>query len=55
MDIGQFKAGVWVPQSTRYKTFLPAEVNQSYTWADPELNVLLERATLKLGELNSFS
>ena len=55
MDISQFKAGVWVPQPTRYKTFLPAEVNQSYTWADPELNVLLERATLKLGELNSFS
>lgn len=55
MDINQFKAGNWIPQPTGYRSFLPTEINHPFTWADAELNVLLERATLRLGELNSFS
>lgn len=55
MDIAQFNSGIWMPQSTGYKSFLPAEINHSFTWSDPDLNVLLERATLRVGELNSFS
>lgn len=55
MDISQFKAGSWVQQPTGYRSFLPREINHSFTWADAELNVLLEQATLRLGELNSFS
>ncbi len=55
MDISQFKAGVWIQQPTRYRSFLPTEINHPFTWADADLNVILERATLRLGELNSFS
>jgi Fic family protein len=55
MDIGQFRAGSWIQQPSGYRSFLPNPVNHSFTWADAELNILLERATLKLGELNSFS
>lgn len=55
MDSNQFKAGNWIQQPTGYRSFLPKEINHSFTWADSELNVLLERATLRLGELNSFS
>lgn len=55
MDINQFKAGNWVQQPTGYRSFLPKEINHPFTWADSELNILLERATLRLGELNSYS
>lgn len=55
MDISQFKSGRWVQQPTGYRSFLPETINHSFTWADAELNVLLEKATLRLGELNSFS
>jgi Fic family protein len=55
MDISQFKSGHWLTQPTGYRSFLPTEINHSFTWADAELNVLLERATFRLGELNSYS
>ena len=55
MDISQFKSGSWIQQPTRYRSFLPNEINHQFTWADAELNILLEKATLRLGELNSFS
>lgn len=54
MDLKEFKAGFWQPQ-VGYKSFQPHPVNHTFTWADPELNVLLEEATLKLGELNTYS
>lgn len=55
MDIKQFKAGAWIQQPTGYRSFLPEAVNHTFVWADAELNVLLEKATLRLGELNSYS
>ncbi|AMJ67545.1 Fic family protein [Hymenobacter sp. PAMC 26628] len=54
MDLKSFRAGFWQPQ-VGYKSFQPSPVNQTFTWDDPELNVLLEEATLKLGELNTYS
>lgn len=54
MDIKQFKAGNLV-KVLDYKAFQPEKVNVSYSWADPELNLLLEKATLRLGELSAFS
>lgn len=55
MDVGQFKSGSWIQNTTGYRSFLPNEINHPFTWGDSELNILLERATLRLGELNSFS
>ena len=49
-----FKAGFWQPQ-IGYRSFQPYPVNHTFTWDDPELNVLLEDATLKLGALNTYS
>lgn len=55
MNIKNFKAGTTVLQPTGYKSFVPAPVNHTFTWDEPELNILLEKATLQLGALNSFS
>lgn len=55
MNIKNFKAGNTVLQPTGYKSFVPATVNHAFVWDEPELNILLEKATLQLGALNSFS
>lgn len=54
MKFEDFKSGVYRSQY-QYKSFLPARVNQEWTWNDPRINVLLEKATQALGELNAFS
>lgn len=54
MDISKFLSGLHISQGG-YKSFQPSIINQEYTWSDSQLNVLLEKATLKLGELNTFS
>lgn len=40
---------------TGYRYFMPTEINQPWQWDDSELNILLEKAAIKLGELNSYS
>jgi hypothetical protein len=55
MDISQFKAGIIVKQPNGYKSFIPETINHTFTWQDPSINTLLEKATLQLGGLNSFS
>ena len=54
MKFEDFKSGIYRSQY-QYKSFLPAGVNQEWTWNDPRINVLLEKATQALGELNAFS
>jgi Fic family protein len=49
-----FKAGQWVKRY-QYKSFEPVPVNHDWTWEDPVINTLLEKATRALGELNAFS
>lgn len=55
MDIKDFKSGVYLNQSTGYKSFIPNEINHSFVWSNPQINIMLEKATLGLGALNSFS
>ena len=55
MNIEDFVAGNSIHQATGYRAFYPTLINQSFTWRSPEINVLLEKATLQLGTLNSFS
>jgi Fic family protein len=54
MNISDFKAGTW-RQGNQYKYFLPEKINHAFYWTDEGINELLEKASLKLGELNSFS
>jgi Fic family protein len=55
MDIKDFIAGSFITQPTGYKSFLPNAINHGFTWDDPSINILLEKATLQLGALSSFS
>jgi Fic family protein len=54
MKLEKFKSGTW-RQRYQYKSFEPVLVNTEWTWEDPTINSLLERATQALGELNAFS
>jgi len=54
MDIKDFTAGT-LKQGYEYQYFLPEKINHSFFWADKIINELLEKASLRLGELNSFS
>lgn len=55
MQLEEFKAGTGIQQPAAYKAFIPNAINKAYTWAIPDINTLLEKATLQLGALNSFS
>lgn len=54
MNIRDYKAGTYL-QQYQYQSFLPNTINHTWVWDDPVINVLLEEATRKLGELNAFS
>jgi Fic family protein len=53
-DIEKFKSGTW-GKGLKYKYFIPEKINQIWIWNDPVLSELLEKASLQLGELNSFA
>ncbi|MCY1635421.1 Fic family protein [Marinifilum sp. D737] len=38
-----------------YRSVTPSLINRSFEWKDKQINILLERAMLELGELNAFS
>lgn len=54
MNLKEFKAGRYRNQY-QYKDFLPEKINHTWVWDEPKINVLLEKATQSLGELNAFS
>ena len=54
IQLSTYKAGHF-EKISGYKYFVPSEINEEWTWDHPEINVLLEKAAVKLGELNSFS
>lgn len=54
MDIADFKAGC-LKKGYRYSYFLPEKINHGFIWTDGTINELLEKASLLVGELNSFS
>ncbi|HAN41751.1 MAG TPA: cell filamentation protein Fic [Candidatus Cloacimonas sp.] len=54
MKFEDFSSGIYRNQY-QYKSFLPTTINREWTWEDPRINVLLEKATKTLGELNAFS
>jgi len=54
VGLKDFKAGR-LAQGYQYRYFLPEKINHGFYWTDEGINELLERASLRLGELNSFS
>lgn len=54
MDMRDFVSGTYQP-GYRYKYFKPEPINHPWMWTDETINSLLETASRKLGELNSFS
>lgn len=52
--IKEYKSGTFTKQYG-YKSFHPCSINQEWVVDDPELNMLLDEATYKLGQLNAFS
>jgi Fic family protein len=55
INLEKFVAGKQVKHPTGYTYFMPNEVNDSWVWENPAINILIEKAAIKLGELNSFS
>ncbi|MDR0606580.1 MAG: Fic family protein [Bacteroidales bacterium] len=54
MKIKDFKSGQWL-QAYQYKSFSPTHINHTWTIDDEQLNFMLSRANILLGELNAFS
>ena len=49
-----FKSGTYIT-ATGYKAFQPEKINKIYNFNDSDLLPLLEKANLKLGELNAYA
>ena len=54
MNLRDFKSGK-LRQEYQYKSFIPEKINHTFTWDDPQVNIMLEDATRALGELNAFT
>lgn len=54
MKTEEFTSGTW-ETGFKYKYFVPSSINHPFSWNNAAINSLLEKASLKLGELNSFS
>ena len=54
IQLEQYSAGHY-EKSYEYRYFLPSKINDEWVWQASHINSLLERAAVKLGELNSFA
>lgn len=54
MNLDKFISGTYKKQY-KYESFYPNMINQNWRWDNPQLNVLIENAVRKLGELNTYS
>lgn len=54
MKLNEFVAGKFT-QEFQYQPFLPNKINEKWVWEDSEINMLLDEANRKLGEINAFS
>ena len=50
----KFKSG-YREQGYKYSYFIPNCINHAFLWDNDAIDALLEKASIKLGELNSFS
>jgi len=54
IQLENYQAGTW-KRIKGYTCFVPSQINAQWTWQDFHINTLLEKASIKLGELNSFA
>ncbi len=54
MDIEAYKSGR-LEKGFNYSYFVPESINRQLEWKDPQLSTLLEKASISMGELNSFA
>jgi Fic family protein len=55
IQLETYPSGKLVKHPTGYTYFLPSPINDQWTWEDQTLNLLLETAAIRLGELNAFA
>ena len=55
MNLEEYKSGNIIKAKSGYKYFLPTKINHAWILNDQKIIQLLEKAAIKLGELNSFS
>jgi Fic family protein len=55
VSLESYKSGKYHTDRTGYKYFIPSEINQEWQWENQMINSLIEKAAIKLGELNSYS
>jgi Fic family protein len=54
VELEKYKSGHY-EKASGYQYFVPSFINEEWTWKTPALNRLLEKAAVRLGELNSFA
>ncbi len=54
IELESYQSGHY-EQGIGYKYFVPSHINDEWKWSDSSISKLLERASLRLGELNSYS
>ena len=52
--IESFRSGVHY-SGEGYRYFMPEPIDRQWNWEDPRLNELLEKASVRLGELNAYA
>ena len=55
INLDMYQAGWHEKSPTGYKYFVPGKVNDTWSWSNQQINNLLEKAAIRLGELNSFA
>lgn len=55
IQLDTYRAGQILRNSAGYNYFLPTKINDQWIWEDQQINVMAERAAIKLGELNAYS
>ena len=54
ITLEKYKSGNF-QQEIGYQYFMPSKINDHWQWQDTQLNTLLEKASIQLGELNSYA
>lgn len=55
MKLENYIAGKLQRHHTGYQYFMPTYINEEWLWEDQKINKLIEKAAIKLGELNSYA